>query len=99
MLGLNFALGECKNVWQWLEKERPSEEGELQGRLQAEALRLDFTITYFQLNGFLIDNFHDSEYFARMSYLETINECKPAALMVSNLTDLGSKLKSLDLIR
>jgi hypothetical protein len=61
MLGLSFAIQECKTLWQGLESERSARsEGELQGKGQSDALRLDFTMTYYQLNQFLIDNFHDS---------------------------------------
>lgn len=69
MQGLSFAIEECKNIWQTLDKEKPTYEGELQGKLQSEAMRLDFTITYYQLNGFLVDNFNDSEYITRVSKL------------------------------
>ena len=51
-------------------------------------MRLDFTITYYQMNCFLLDNFNDSEYFGRVSRLETINEYQPAAMLVGNLKDL-----------
>ena len=67
--------------------------------MQSDALRLDYTITYFQLNSFLVDNFFDSEYFCRMSRLDSINDVKPAPLMVTHLHDLECKLKSLELIK
>jgi hypothetical protein len=57
-------------LWNTLESDKSSRsEGELQGQAQSDALRLDFTMTYYQLNQFLIDNFNDSEYFTRFSYL------------------------------
>jgi hypothetical protein len=57
-------------LWNTLESDKSSRsEGELQGQAQSDALRLDFTMTYYQLNQFLIDNFNDSEYFTRVSYL------------------------------
>lgn len=59
MLGISFAVEECKGIWQLLEKEKPGSEGELQGKLQSEALRLDFTMTYYQLNCLLVDNFNE----------------------------------------
>jgi hypothetical protein len=65
-----YAVEECKNIWQSLLGEKNSGlEGELQGKMQVEAQRLDFTMSYFQLNGFLLDNFHDPEYFSRASKL------------------------------
>lgn len=70
MLGLSFAIQESKGLWQALDFDRPARtEGELQGKMQADALRLDFTMTYYQLNQFLIDNFNDSEYFTRVSHI------------------------------
>jgi hypothetical protein len=48
-------------------------EVELSGKVQSEAVRLDFTMSYYQLNGYLVDNFHDSDYFGRVSRLESIN--------------------------
>jgi len=56
-------------------------------------------MTYYQLNGFLLDSFNDAEYFGRVSRLETINEYQPAALLVGNLKDLEAKLKSLELLK
>jgi hypothetical protein len=45
-------------MWQMLDREKPQgSNDELVGRLQGEALRLDFTMTYFQLNCLLLDNF------------------------------------------
>ena len=52
-------------------------------------------MTYFQLNGLLLDHFYDSEYFCRMSRLETINEYKPVVLLVGNLQDIEHKLRAL----
>ena len=70
MLGLSFAIQESKVLWQALESDRPNRpEGEIQGKMQSDALRIDFTMTYYQLNQFLIDNFNDSEYFTRVSHL------------------------------
>ena len=37
-----------------------SADKELQGKSLGEAIRLDFTMTYYQLNSLLVDNFHDS---------------------------------------
>ncbi len=100
MLGLSFAIEECKNIWNWLEKEKVgASEGELQGKMGSEAMRLDFTITYFQLNSILIDNFQDAEYFTRMSKLETTSECRPAPLHFGNLKDLEYKLQALEMLK
>jgi hypothetical protein len=71
MLGVSFAVEECRSVWGMLERDRPqgSIDSELAGRTQSEALRLDFTMTYYQLNCLLLDNFHDLEHFTNTSRL------------------------------
>lgn len=42
-----------------LDKEKPqgNSDVELVGRMQEDALRLDFTMSYYQLNCLLLDNF------------------------------------------
>lgn len=52
------------------------------------ALRLDFTMSYYQLNCLLVDAFQDPDYFARNSKVELIIEHKPAPLTPSNHQDL-----------
>jgi hypothetical protein len=52
------------------------------------ALRLDFTMTFYQLNCLLIDNFHDPDYFARNSKIDTIIEYQPATLTPSMKSEL-----------
>lgn len=44
------------------------------------AVRLDFIITFYQLNCLLVDNFYDPDYFARNSKIDVIIENKPAML-------------------
>lgn len=74
MTSVKFAVEECKYLWKSVEEEKKkSGENELEGRALRDALRLDFTMTYYQQNCFLIDNFNDSEYICRMSRLELIN--------------------------
>ena len=48
-------------------------------------MRLDFTITFYQLNSMLIDNFTDLDYFTRESKVEYIIEHKPAPLDFNNI--------------
>jgi len=93
---IKLTIEECKQLWKSIEGEKvkPSE-SELEGKYLSNALRLDFTMTYYQLNTFLVDNFNDSEYFCRMSRLDVINDYKPATLQVVNLRDLEGKMRGL----
>jgi hypothetical protein len=54
-------------------------------------------MSYFQPNGFLLEKFHNPEYFNRASKLETIDECKPTSLHYLN--NLYYKLISLELVK
>lgn len=100
MMGVNFAIEQCRSIWNTLQKEKNvANETELQGKSLMQAVRLDFTMTYHQLNCFLLDQFNDPEYFGRVSRLETINEYQPATLLVGNLKDLQFKMKSLEIIK
>lgn len=100
MTGLAFAVDEAKVIWQDLGRVKTlPQEGELPGKTQDDALRLDFTLTYYQLNSLLVDNFYDPEYFARMSKLDTTLECKPVSLEYAHLPLIENKLKSLQLVK
>lgn len=52
---------------------------------QKVALRLDFTITYYQLNCLCVDNWSDIDYFARTSKVEIVTEYKPSSLQKIHL--------------
>ncbi len=47
------------------------------------ALRLDWTMTFYQLNCLLIDNFSDPDYFARNSKIDVIIDTKGVSLTPS----------------
>ena len=90
-------------MWNQIFKERRlaggADSDELPEKLYQLTLRLDFTMSFYQLNGFLVDYFHDLEYFSRMSRLETIMECVPASLQYGNFKDFECKMKALELIK
>ena len=95
-----FTVEECKQLWKSIEGEKSkASDSELEGKYLSNALRLDFTMTYYQMNTFLVDHFFDSDYFCRMSRLDLINEYKPATLQVVNLRDLESKARGLEMIK
>jgi hypothetical protein len=81
LLSAKYSIEECKQVWAELcrKKERHSEE-EYNASFSKVALRLDFTMTFYQLNCLLIDYFHDPDYFARNSKTDTIIDYQPVVL-------------------
>lgn len=51
-----------------------------ESELSKIALRLDFTMTFYQLNCIQTDSFYDPDYFARNSKLDIIIDNKPIVL-------------------
>jgi hypothetical protein len=51
-------------------------------------MRLDYTMTYYQLNCFMVDNFHDPDYFARNSKIDIIIDNKPSPLTLTAMSEL-----------
>lgn len=62
-------------------------------------LRLDYTITYYQLNCLLAEEFADAEYFGRMAKLETIVDNRPIGLGIAQIGDLGRKINALEICK
>jgi hypothetical protein len=60
-----------------------------------KALRLDYIMTYYQLNCLLVDYFDDPDYFARNSKVEVIIDNKPTILSPSVMPEMEHKLKLL----
>jgi hypothetical protein len=79
LLSIKYSIEECKQIWADLSK-RVEKSSEDENGFSKPALRLDFAMTYYQLNCLLIDNFHDPDYFARNSMIDMIIEHKPAPL-------------------
>ena len=52
-------------------------------------------MSYYQLNCLLTDNFHDPDYFARNSKIDSIIEHKPLPLSPANLEEIQQKLHHL----
>ena len=73
ILGISYAVEECKLIHAELQKleDKVSTE-EYLGVFGKEALRLDFTITYYQLNCILLESFSDPDCFSRVSKVELI---------------------------
>ena len=93
MLAIRYCIEDCKSVWSELCKlESKHAEEEIFGKV---AHRLDFTITFYQFNCLLIDNFHDPDYFARNSKIDVIIDNKPSPLTPSVLPEIEHKLKLL----
>lgn len=65
--------------------------------LQRKALRLDFTLTYYQLNCLSLDNWSDIDYFARTSKVEFLTEHKPSSLQKQHLREIETKIRELEL--
>lgn len=84
LLAIKYSIEDCKGVWNELCKlESKHGEEESFGKV---ALRLDFTMTLYQLNCLLIDNFHDPDYFARNSKIDVIIDNKPSTLTPSAMS-------------
>ena len=70
----------------------PPELPQLPDELSELAIKVDFLVTYYQLNCLLVDRFTDSDYFARNSKLEAILDVKPVKLLKENLVEIENKL-------
>lgn len=90
----------CKSLWEELNKLSNVVSSDLyESEFSKIALRLDFTMSFYQLNCLLVDSFHDPDYFARNSKIDTIIEYKPAPLPSSCLDELKQKLHHLDILK
>ncbi len=63
IMGINYAIAECKALLNELKKITSADA--FKEEHSKKAMRLDFTITFYQLNSMLIDNFMDLDYFTR----------------------------------
>jgi hypothetical protein len=72
-----------------------ADDGVLPEEQQRLALRLDFTVTYYQLNCLCVDNWSDIDYFARTSKVEVLTEHKPSTLHKTHLRDIEAKIREL----
>ena len=75
-MAIGYTIEECKGIWgqlvhQFGEDNKVYSDGQLR-EFASLAGRLDFAITYYQLNCLLTDSFHDPDYFARNSKIDTI---------------------------
>lgn len=62
------------------------------------AVRLDFTITFYQLNCMLMSSFHELSFFGRECGLEEMCENKPFSLEWGNVKDLEQKMMLLEIM-
>ncbi len=93
LVAIRYSIEECKNLWIELCKlESKHADEESFGKV---ALRLDFTMTFYQFNCLLIDNFHDPDYFARNSKIDVIIDNKPTTLTAAVMPEIEHKLKLL----
>lgn len=85
-MAIGYAIDECKQIWTQLVslETKVSSESYLK-EFAILAGRLDFAMSYYQLNCLLTDNFHDPDYFARNSKIDSIIEHRPLPLTPTNL--------------
>lgn len=89
LLGIKFSIADCKNLWADLCKlEYKCTDQDGQSHFNKVAMRLDFTMTFYQLNCLMVDNFHDPDYFARNSKMDIIIDNKPSTLTLSSMSEL-----------
>lgn len=96
LLAIKYSIEECRSLWREV-KDIPDGKGS-DLEFQKAALRLDFTMTFYQLNCLLIDSFYDPDYFARNSKIDVIIDNKPASLDFEVRPELEQKLRLLEII-
>ena len=64
ILSINYAIAECRALLSELKKVTLDGFNEESSK---KAVRLDFTITFYQLNSMLVNNFYNLDFFTRKS--------------------------------